>query len=75
MDDEQERVLVASDDSILCKAISGRLSTLGYSVIVVFDGEAAIAASKREHLSLVICVTRYPEIHSDGKGGALCLNC
>lgn len=63
MESLRERVLLVTDDHALCKSVTDHLSMMGYSVLIVSDGEAAIVTSKKENLSLVICATRCSEIH------------
>jgi CheY-like chemotaxis protein len=58
------RVLMAEDNSVNQKLVSTLLEKRGYSVVMVTDGHAALAALERERFDLVLM-----DVHMPSMGG------
>ena len=63
-----KKILIVEDENLIAKVLSIRFENLGYKVTVAYDGEAGLAAVKKEKPDLVMLDIGLPKID----GNMLC---
>lgn len=63
-----KKILIIEDEDLIAKVLSVRFGNLGYTVVVASDGEAGLAAVKKEKPDLVMLDIGLPKID----GNTLC---
>ncbi len=63
-----KKILIVEDEDLIVKVLSIRLENLGYAVLTASDGEAGLAAAKKERPDLALIDLGLPKLD----GGALC---
>lgn len=63
-----KKVLVVDDNHVLLKALSLKLSSLGYEVLVAEDGAGAVSAARRERPDLILLDINFPPDVAHGGG-------
>lgn len=61
--EEKKRILVAEDDAFLARAYEGKLTRLGYEVMIVADGEATLAAMETFNPNLLVLDIMMPKVN------------
>jgi len=69
--DSKKRILVAEDDGFLARAYEGKLSRLGYEVMIVGDGEATLSKMESFNPDLLVLDIMMPKMNGFGVLGAI----